>query len=147
MAGFLTPLQVEFIDGKKWRLTTRLEYRIGAPESNEAVVVPEGYLTDFASVPRGLWNIFPPTGAYGKAAVVHDFLYQQRIVHTNVNNAQYFGKYYVSRSQADKIFLEAMNVLGVRWWPRVPVFLGVRAGGWVSWNKYREDEHATELEW
>lgn len=37
-------------------------------------VVPSGYRTDFASVPRFFWRIFPPIGRYCQAAVLHDWL-------------------------------------------------------------------------
>jgi len=37
--------------------------------------VPAGFVTDFASTPRALWSVIPPTGRYQLAAVVHDFLY------------------------------------------------------------------------
>jgi len=145
MAGFLTPLKLEFLDGKKWKLLEPLRYHVGAPRSRESVYVPAEYLTDFASVPRGLWNIFPPTGPYGKAAVVHDYLYQHRRV--IVDSDPYSRTTFITRAQADAIFREAMQVLGVKWWPRVPVFLGVRVGGWLSWNRYREEERDVELEW
>lgn len=38
------------------------------------VIVPSGFATDFASVPRVLWPIISPTGAWRSAAVVHDYL-------------------------------------------------------------------------
>jgi hypothetical protein len=65
-----------------------------------------------------LWVVFPPWGKYGNAAVVHDFLYwvQDR-----------------SRFKADKIFLEAMGVLGVSLWEKYSMFLTVRLFGWYVW--------------
>ena len=39
------------------------------------IVVPKGYITDGASVPRIFWSIFPPNKAeYLSAAIVHDYL-------------------------------------------------------------------------
>lgn len=38
------------------------------------ICVPAGYRTDFASVPRFLWWLFPPSGPYGKATVIHDYM-------------------------------------------------------------------------
>lgn len=40
-----------------------------------SVLVSAGYVTDFASVPRWLWSLFPPIGKYNRAALVHDYLY------------------------------------------------------------------------
>jgi len=84
-------------------------------------VIPAGFVTDGASVPRGLWNLFPPFGRYNKAALLHDWLYQ-------------FGT--MTRAQADWVFLEAMKELGVGLLTRWAMYSGVRAGGWVAWEGY-----------
>ncbi|WP_331254809.1 DUF1353 domain-containing protein [Methylobacterium currus] len=39
------------------------------------VFIPKGFVTDLASVPRLLWSIFPKTGRYAYAAIVHDYVY------------------------------------------------------------------------
>jgi hypothetical protein len=39
------------------------------------VVVPSGFVTDLASIPRAFWIIFPRDGKYSYPAIVHDFLY------------------------------------------------------------------------
>lgn len=49
-----------------------------APQSGAAlpsVRVPKGFATDLASVPPFFWAIYPPTGRYAYAAVVHDYMY------------------------------------------------------------------------
>lgn len=38
------------------------------------ITVPKGYRTDFASVPRFFWRLYPPVGRYCQAAVLHDYL-------------------------------------------------------------------------
>jgi hypothetical protein len=60
--------------------------------------IPKGFKTDFASVPRLFWNLFPPYGRYGKAAVLHDYLYSYKIL---------------PKHEADLEFYEAMKVLEV----------------------------------
>ena len=42
-------------------------------------VIPAGFVTDFASVPRLLWPLIPSMGAYWYAALVHDWLYINRV--------------------------------------------------------------------
>lgn len=105
-------------------LLTALEYRVGSADSLEKIVVPKGFVTDFASVPKGLWNIFPPFGPWAPAAVVHDYLYKTK------------GAYgFYTRKQADKIFKEAMEVVGVPQWKRELMYNAVRTfggGGWGS---------------
>ena len=84
-------------------------------------VIPAGFVTDGASEPRGLWNLFPPYGKHNKASLVHDYLYQLGTM---------------TRAQADYVFLEAMRELGVGLLARLAMYAGVRAGGWVPWNGY-----------
>lgn len=133
MAGFLTPLELEYIDGHLWEVTAPFEYCVGSETSETKVVVPKGFITDFASVPKVLWNMLPPTGSYGKAAVVHDFLYQ----HPWVNIPGPVTTKILDRKSCDDIFNEAMGVLNVGTWTRRLVYSGVRVGGWKPWNEYR----------
>lgn len=113
-ASFKTPLLSEVLDdGRTHRLIQGFRYDTELVAGG-AIYVPAGFETDFASVPRGLWNIFPPFGRYSKAAVVHDFLYRRSGV---------------PRELCDKIFLEAMEVLGVGWLTRSTIYSAVRLFG------------------
>src|SRR5688500_14765048 len=62
-----------FADGRYWMLREPLTYRLG--ESKYTVVVPAGFVADFASIPRALWSVLLPTGRYMIPATVHDYLY------------------------------------------------------------------------
>jgi hypothetical protein len=84
------------------------------------VEVPPGFVTDFASIPRPLWSLLPPTGTYGRAAVIHDFLYR--------------AVGYCPRAAADRTLLEAMTVLGVARLTRWAIYGGVRLGGASSYQ-------------
>ena len=83
------------------------------------MLVPAGFVTDFASIPRLFWRVLPPTGSYGKAAVIHDYLYRT-------------GAF--TRSICDGIFLEAMCELGVPGWKRRVMFRAVRLFGGSSYQ-------------
>jgi hypothetical protein len=142
MSSFTTPLEVEFMDGKSWKVQHPFTYHLGDKTSPDFIEVPVGFITDFASVPRILWVLLPPTGSYGKAAVIHDWLYQGgKIISEYPVTAKDGGAIYVrqthylvaGRRDADAILLEAMGVLGVRWWTRYIVYLGVRFGGKLPW--------------
>lgn len=102
-----------------WRLLSPLEYQ----GKMEQFIVPEGFITDFASVPCALWSVFPPYGKYTKAAVVHDWLYAA-------------GK--VSRKDADGIFSRMMREAGVKW-RRPLMWFAVRLFGGRSWKRYRKN--------
>lgn len=105
-------------DGRTWFLREDFGYDVGCEGSGQSIEVPAGFLTDFASVPRLLWWLFPTWGRYGNAAVIHDFCYWEQTL---------------SRRRADQVFLEAMKVLGVGWGTRGALYAGVRLFGWLPW--------------
>ena len=116
---FLGELVVEDTpDEVYWIVVRPLAYLTA---SGELIEVPHRFLTDFASVPRILTNILPPEGRYGRAAIIHDVLYWQQ-----------FPAF--PRERADAIFLEAMEALGVGWFTRRTLWLGVRIGGGIAWK-------------
>ena len=81
------------------------------------IKVPKGFVTDFASIPRVFWSIFPPNGNYVKASVIHDYLY--RLVGC-------------SRFFADAVFREAMFQLKVSTWKRLALYYVVRIFGGLA---------------
>lgn len=84
------------------------------------ITVPAGYLTDGASVPRLVWGLVPPWGAYGQAAVVHDLLCEYLVVMTEA-----VDQVCITRAEADLLFLEAMTVLQVPETNRELMYAGV----------------------
>ena len=118
LTRFPQPLNLEYLDGRQWRVTSYFTYR----HPSGTITVPAGFLTDFASVPRFFWRLFPPTGEYGLAAVVHDFLYAHPARRT--------------RADVDSIFLDAMTDLGVGWWTRKTMYRAVRMFGQAAWNTH-----------
>ncbi len=79
MSEFTGPLRVTFLEhtpGEKdsIRLDQPLVWRIGHVDSTEAVVVPKGFESDGASIPRLAWPfVGHPLGRMRKAGVLHDF--------------------------------------------------------------------------
>src|SRR5215216_1525948 len=53
-------------------------------EAFQAVSVPEGFVTDFASIPRIFWSALRPDGLYTYPAIVHDYLYWEQNVPKDV---------------------------------------------------------------
>ena len=114
-------------DGKAWFLQEEFSYDVGEVGSGNTVQVPRWFVTDFASVPRPLWVVFPRWGRYGNAAVIHDFMYYDQSR---------------SRKEADDIFLEAMEVLEVGWVKRRVMHLAVRTFGWIAWRGSKSRKNA-----
>jgi len=86
--------------------------------------VPLHFTTDFASVPRPLWWIFPPWGKYGNAAVLHDCLYWYQVM---------------PRAECDRVFLRAMLSSGTGKKVARTLFLAVRLFGWLAWDTNRSN--------
>ena len=129
MSSFTSDLDVRITQKKRdervlAELLASFTYDVGAEGSGDTILVPAGFETDFASIPRLLWIIEPPLGDAGKAAVLHDRLYET-------------GER--SRLAADRIFLEAMAVLEVPWWKRSLMFRAVRLFGRGGYKERREE--------
>ena len=120
MSQFTKPLIVQFVDNNLFCLTESFEYHVGSYPSSEIIVVPKGFITDFASVPRVFWSLIGPIDSHGKAAVIHDYLYEI--------------KYKNDREAADKIFREALIVLGTPMWKVNVMYASVRMFGQTRWE-------------
>lgn len=127
--SFKTPLIVELMpSGKRFRLHCGFTY-LWKPEYLE-IRVKAGFVTDFASIPRLARLIIPKLGRHNKAAVIHDAIYQGALA--KPYNVQYGG---FTRRVADKIFLNAMQDLGVPKWKRTLMYWAVRLFGGFAWRK------------
>lgn len=110
---FLSVLRVERVAGSdEWELTSELAF--SSAVLNRLIIVPIGFRTDFASVPRLPLAFLLFGGVADEAAVVHDFLYSTGAC---------------SRKLADDVFAEACKASGVSAWRRGPMWLGVRLFG------------------
>lgn len=130
--GFLTELSASKVKeagnlGRaKWELKADLLYHSRA---YGLVIVPTGFITDFASVPR-LPLAYWLTGDTAHAsAAVHDYL-------VRVNYIQ--GE--ISWKDAAKVFSEAMKDEGVPAWRRVLMTLAVKLKGENTRNNSTDTE-------
>ncbi len=137
MSNFKTPLVVSPLPGgKHWKLHTKFTYDDG----QVLIEVVAGFDTDFASVPWPFWSFIRPWGRWGKAAVLHDWLYRWKVLLIRIEtwpdetNAVPIA---ITRGMADSIFRDAMGELGVAPWRRNLMYWGVRAFGWLAWRKNR----------
>lgn len=108
-------MKVELINSSRMRvkLLQRLAYR--------AVIVPVGFESDLATIPRPLWPILPPFGRYARAAVIHDYIY------TNMREL-------MTRKAADGIFKAVMIDDGADIITRNILYCAVRSVGWFYWR-------------
>jgi hypothetical protein len=97
-----------------------MSYRIGG--TRDSIVVPAGFVAQFASIPRYLWSELSPVGEQQRAAIVHDYLY-------------WFQP--CEREEADNLLMIAMKADGVSDLRRGAVYAGVRVGSADAWNAAR----------
>ena len=117
ISTFKSDLIVKSVGAYEWQIMQPFYFYFNENDKETGIIIEEGFITDFASIPRYLWSILPPVGLYTKAAVVHDYLYK------NGFTLKYDRKF------CDKIFLEAMQVLGVGKEARYSMYCGVRIFG------------------
>lgn len=135
MSPFLDPAVVRELedfsgnDGP-WELVTELRFE-GARDS---FLVPAGFRTDFASVPRPLWGLFPPFGRHTRAAILHDWCYVKRPL---VVGPKYDCVVPISRRDADGLFRRNMKDAGTSFMRRWLMWAAVRAFGWIGWRDRR----------
>lgn len=112
------PLLKPFADNRDWVLAQDVVYQVG--NTSVRIVVPAGFVTDFASIPQAFWSFgLSPNGTYSKAAIIHDYLYWTQLC---------------TRRQADNILLIAMKESGVGAATRDLIYRGVRQGGLAAWR-------------
>lgn len=121
MSRFTGPLTLTHLDAdwRRWRLEQPLSFEVDAIGSGRFVIVPPGFVSDGASVPRPLWWLLPAWGRYSRAAVVHDYLWQRIDAGEPHEHAP-------TRRRADAIFLDAMRACGVKPWVRWLMWAAVR---------------------
>lgn len=107
-------------------------YREGSLGSGYSMelVIPPNTPTDFASIPRCFWWLWPKFGRWNRAALFHDEAYRRQNM---------------KRRRADSIFIDMMEGDGVGWFSRHCLWAAVRCFGWYFWLKQKrknEEEKA-----
>lgn len=125
IAAQAAPVPVDFrpfADGRNWIVKQPLIYRVGI--SHDSIVVPVGFVTDFASIPPVLQSIIQQNGPYLLPAVVHDYLYWMQSC---------------TRDQSDQILMLAMIENDVGKFDRDAIYAAVRAAGSFAWASNAKD--------
>lgn len=90
---------------------------------NKKLTIKSGYIYDGASIPRILWSLIGSPFQFSYA-IVHDALYQSELL---------------TRSESDSIFIEILKLKGVGFLKRNSMYIGLRLGGWVTWNSHTQE--------
>ena len=128
----------QFKRPNKWRLTKSLTFKTDLFPNEialykkhkvdvkwdrikkDTLIVPKGYITDMASVPRAAWAFIAPFDV-ARAAICHDIMYEKlNAVRKKVKKAEFE----TMRAIADTVFLHGMEAAE----PKV--------ASWKKWSAY-----------
>ncbi len=115
-AQIRSALKVEILDDERARLLAPFVVSI----DGERLEVPQGFVTDFSSVPRIPLAYWLTGGKAKKAAVVHDWLY-------SVGSCE--------RAWCDDVYCALARAGRLAPWRRGLMWAGVRLGGWANYGK------------
>ena len=110
---------VPAMDGKPWYFRIHDSFTVQW-KMHPAIIVPRRFETDLASIPQILQNVIPLVGNHIQAAVVHDLCYRHQIG--------------VSKEDADDMFADGMERLGVPAWQRHAMYQAVNWFGGSSFK-------------
>lgn len=125
MSDYRTPLRLELMRDARglplrnragrqlWLLLCDLVY---FSDVAGLVIVPAGFVTDLASVPRWALSLIGETAH--EASVPHDFAYNLGVM---------------SRALADEMLYEACILAEIPKWKAKLIYAGVRLGGWAHY--------------
>jgi hypothetical protein len=107
-----------------WRLHDDINVKIDDID----ILIPAGFLTDWASIPDFVKTLlFSNKCKYNIAAIVHDYLYKNKMF---------------DRSKCDEIFYQInRNIVKVNWFQSYSMWCGVRAAGWKYYGTDGTKEH------
>jgi len=131
MSRFTGPLKLEeLVPGKRWRILDTVRYEVGRKGSGFFIEVPAGFETDGASIPPALRLVLAVWGTYGRAALLHDWLYgliRQGVFNSVIPRSGMTPR--EARRWADREFRIAALALGTSPWLAWFMWAGVRVGG------------------
>ena len=113
---FSTHLDLRATNPGEWQVISPLVY---TSKAGRVWIVPKGFITDLASIPRTARILIDRNGSSRPAAVLHDYLYATGAV---------------GRVEADSLFLEALEAASVGWMTRHLMHSAVRVAGWMFYR-------------
>jgi hypothetical protein len=122
------------------------------------LIVPRGFETDLASVPRWLWPILSPFGDLRYGGIIHDFGYQHAYLLSPYSGDQAYNlesialreKYPALFGGCIPVFIGKKRDFFDQLLRYVTIqatgeklkaesaYLALKAFGWIAWNKYRK---------
>lgn len=125
-------------DGIRQVLLESLHVTVHDRARSWSFIVPAGFVTDYASIPRLLQNLLPPRGRGNRANIAHDYLYQYAPIDLLTNKT-------ITQQRADQIKLLGDAWCGEPFRRRRAMYRGLRLFGWWTWRTYRRRPAPAEV--
>ena len=114
------------INGTSWnRYVLEQEIKVKL-SNNDIITIPKGFKYDLSSSPRFLWSILPPDGDFAIGALIHDYLYENKLYTRKFNDLEML-RWSIVMNGTRKISLRNID--------NYTRYYGVRLFGWFVWNK------------
>jgi len=110
-----------------------IDEEVVAPSRGYTLIVPKGFETDLASIPRALWETIAPFELSYVAPICHDWLYEhggQITVRTPTGDVMHT----FTKAETDLFFLDLMAQQNVPAWKRDAAYAAVCECGASSWK-------------
>lgn len=106
-------------------------------QNGEKILVPKGFCTDFASVPRVFWPLgLDPQGILMIPSIPHDFAYRHDF-YLNENREKIYER--KGKRFHDKLFREISIDVNEMYTPSYLSILALDVFGYFAWKKYKRD--------
>lgn len=122
--GLSGPADLRVWAPKEWAVIRDISF--------EGQVVPFGFISDLASIPKPLRAVYDTDDEIRIPALFHDWWYCSQLF---------------SREEADRRFLGMMKAAGVGLAKRNSVYAGVRIGGWYRYNQRKHGPSREDFAW
>lgn len=128
----------EYVDGINWKLINPDDGNMFSfiLDDGRSITPSDGFITDFASIPRIVQNILPPAGngptaKYGLGAIIHDVIYRSG----KINGV------FVSRHVADHVLKACNESVNVDRETTNIIHNALVIGGQKTWDEYRRKSY------
>lgn len=135
-----------FARRRKWQLTAKLIYGIESKDGPNFLIVPEGTVTDLASIPWPASLFVSPDSVPPAGPIIHDWVYRRAGHIDLVTPPPFTGEVppeaaegavaeHLTRADADLLFSHVLINSGVARWKALLFWAAVRIGGAPGWGR------------
>ena len=141
--SFLMRILVWIFEVRKWELLENWYFKL---DSGERIIINKGFIFDGASIPRPLWALLSPVGLLLIPGLIHDYGYkydQLWQLREDGTFAKFLDK--SNRKIWDNLFRSVGRQVNGFAFIDTLAWLGLRAGGFVAWNKHRNNNKTPSI--